>query len=345
LIRSDRFTEDAALTEESPLDPKRAIVDPHHHLWEIHPAPGAMHAAQRFLLPELLDTIDRSGHNVTHTVFVECHAMYRASGREELRPVGEVEFANGIAAMSASGGYGQCRIAAGIVGSANPRLGGNIAPVLEALIAAGGGRFRGVRFMTAYSEAGMFGAPDDKTAKGLMKDPGLRAAAGVLQRMGLSLDIWCFHTQLDELVELATALPDLTIILDHLGTPETLGSYVGREAQARAEWATQIARVAQCPNIMVKLGGLGMNLSKPIGADPRNASSMQLAAQWRPYIEICIAAFTPRRCMFESNFPPDNASGTYGAVWNAFKRLTSDYSEDEKTALFSATAKKVYRLE
>jgi predicted TIM-barrel fold metal-dependent hydrolase len=304
-----------------------------------------MHTAQRFLLPELLETIHRSGHHVTHTVFVECRAMYRASGPDELRSIGEVEFVNGIAAMSASGGYGRCCVAAGIVGSANPRLGGRIAPVLEALVAAGGGRFRGVRFMTAYSEAGMFGAPGDTTAKGLMRDPRFREAAGVLQQMGLSLDIWCFHTQLDEVVELATALPNLTIILDHLGTPETLGTYTGREAQARAEWATQIARLARCPKIVVKLGGLGMDLSKPIGTDPRNASSTLLATQWRPYIESCIAAFTPRRCMFESNFPPDSASGTYGAVWNAFKRLTSDYSEDEKTALFSATAKKVYRLE
>jgi predicted TIM-barrel fold metal-dependent hydrolase len=333
------------LAEEPPLDSNRAIVDPHHHLWEIRPAPGAMHIAQRFLLPELLETIDRSGHNVTHTVFLECHAMYRDSGPDELRPIGEVEFANGIAAMSASGGYGRCRVAAGIVGSANPRLGARITPILEALRVAGGGRFRGVRFMTAYSEGGMFGAPPDTTAKGLMREPKFHEAAAVLQQMGLSLDVWCFHTQLNEVLELAEAFPNLKIILDHLGTPEALGAYAGREAEVRAEWATRIAKLARCPNIVVKLGGLGMNLAKSIGSDPRNATSTLLAAQWLPYIETCIAAFTPRRCMFESNFPPDSASGTYGAIWNAFKRITSDYSEDEKTALFSSTAKKVYRLE
>jgi L-fuconolactonase len=344
-MRTSHQTEHASSIEEAPLDPKRAIVDPHHHLWEIRAAPGAMHVAQSFLLPELLETINRSGHHLTHTVFVECHAMYRAQGSDDLRPVGEIEFANGIAAMSASGGYGPCRIAAGMVGSANPRLGARVAPVLEALVAAGGGRFRGVRFTTAFSEAGMFGGPCDARTKGLMKDPMFRQAVGVLARMGLNLDIWCFHTQLNELVDLAAAFPGLTIILDHLGTPETLGTYAGREAEARAEWESRIAELAQYPNVVVKLGGLGMNLAEPIGRDPRNASSATLAAEWRPYIETCIEAFTPQRCMFESNFPPDNASGTYGALWNAFKRIAADYSEDEKTALFSATAKRVYRLD
>ncbi|MGB8363985.1 MAG: amidohydrolase family protein [Rhizomicrobium sp.] len=330
--------------EELPLDPTRLIIDPHHHLWEILPAPGTMQVPQRFLLPDALETIGRSGHNITHTVFVECHAMYRQDGPPELRPIGETEFVNGIAAMSASGGYGPCRVAHRIVGTANLCLGSRVAAVLEAHRAAAGERFRGVRFMTAFSEAGMFGMPCDPNARHVMLDPQFRESARVLAHMDLSLDIWCFHSQLSEVIDLASALPELAIILDHLGTPESLGSYAGREAEVRAEWAKSIAMLARHPNVLVKLGGLGMDISKSIGRETSSSPSETLAAKWRPYFETCIEAFTPQRCMFESNFPPDNAAGSYGATWNAFKIIARDYSEDEKDHLFRRTAANAYRI-
>ena len=300
--------------EETPLEPQRPIIDPHLHLWEIRPAPGAMQAPQRFLLPELLQTVGDSGHAVTHTVFVECHAMYRPDGPPELRPLGETEFANGVAAMSASGGYGPCRVAHRIVASADLGLGARAAPVLEAHAAAAGERFRGVRCSTAFSEAGMFGAPCDPGARGRLAEPLFREGARVLARMDLSLDVWCFHTQLGALAGFADAVPELTIILDHLGTPESLGAYAGRETEARTEWAARIAELARRPNVRVKLGGLGMDVSAPIPADVGSASSATLAARWRPYVETCIEAFTPGRCMFESNFPPDKAAASYGAT-------------------------------
>jgi L-fuconolactonase len=330
--------------EEQPLDPQRPIIDPHLHLWEILPVPGSLQAPQRFLLPELLDTVARSGHDITHTVFVECHAMYRQDGPPELRPLGETEFVNGIAAMSASGGYGRCRVAHRIVGSANLLLGAAVAPVLEAHVSAAGERFRGIRFTTAYSAAGMFGAPCDPRRRDVMLDTRFREGARVLAGMDSSLDVWCFHSQLGELTDLATALPELTIILDHVGTPESLGAYAGREAETRAEWASRIVELARRPNVFVKLGGLGMDVSKPIGGETGSTPSETLAARWRPYIETCIEAFTPRRCMFESNFPPDQAAGSYGATWNAFKIIARHYSREEQDQLFRRTAAGVYRI-
>jgi predicted TIM-barrel fold metal-dependent hydrolase len=330
--------------EEPPLDPQRPIIDPHLHLWHIQPAPGSLQEPQRFLLEETLQTIGESGHNVTHTVFVECHAMHRQDGPPELRPVGETEFVNGVAAMSASGGYGPCRVAHRIVGHADLLLGEAVAPVLEAHVARGGERFRGVRFATAWSEAGMFGYACDPAGRGLMLDARLRDGARTLARMGLSLDLWCFHTQLDELADLAAAVPELTIVLDHIGTPERLGAYEGREAEARAEWAAQMAELARRPNVRVKIGGLGMDLTRPIPSQTGPASSGALAARWRPYVETCIEAFTPARCMFESNFPPDRAGGSYGATWNAFKLIARGCSEAEQDRLFRGTAAETYRI-
>lgn len=162
---------------------------------------------------------------------------------------------------------------------------------------------------------------------------------------GLSLDVWCLHNQLGELIGLADALPELTIVLDHLGRPESLGVWVGREAEARAEWSETIAELALRPNVYVKPGGPGMDLSRPVGAGIGSAASGELAARWRPHIETCIEAFAPARSMFESNLPPDNAAGSYGATWNAFKRIARSLSEEEKDQLFRRTAANVYRID
>src|SRR5499426_4624478 len=129
-----------AQTVEPALEPDLPICDPHHHLWD--QVTGRV--APRYLLDEILEDVG-SGHNVVSTVFIECGAMYRRDATEAMRPVGETEFVNGIAAMSASGLYGPARLAAGIVGTANLRLGKAVGEVLDAQIAAGGGRFCGIR--------------------------------------------------------------------------------------------------------------------------------------------------------------------------------------------------------
>ncbi|HEX7858128.1 MAG TPA: amidohydrolase family protein [Sphingobium sp.] len=330
-------------SEEAPLDPDRPIIDPHHHLWEIMPSPGSLQAPQRFLLHEMLETVAQSGHRIVETVAVECGAMYRAEGPDLLKPVGEVEFLRGMAAMSASGHYGPCRLASAIVAGAPLALGDAVRPLLEAQDEAAGGRLRGVRAHTSYSAGGLFGFPCAEETREVMRSPGFHAGAAVLDHMGLSLDIWCLHTQIGQVAELADALPGLAIILDHIGTPDHF-AYAGREGEADTEWRTAIADLARRPNVMIKIGGMGMDCTGPIGTRAERAPSEVLAERWRPYALACIEAFTPDRAMFESNFPPDAASGSYGALWNAFKRIALPLSDAEKTALFSGTARRAYRL-
>jgi predicted TIM-barrel fold metal-dependent hydrolase len=327
--------------EETPLDPAREIVDPHHHLWDYGDASGL----KPFLLQEFVNLVNGSGHHITHTVYLECGSMYRREGPQDLRPIGETEFANGMAAMSASGRYGECRVVAGIVGTANLRLGAAVSPILEAQIAAGNGRLRGIRAATAYAEPGLFGRTQDSRPQGILLESAFQEGVRALQRFGLSLDVWCLHPQLAELVELASACPQVPIVLDHLGTPLKHGPYASRAAEVFAQWRGGIYELARRQNVVIKLGGLGMDLAKPIGSAAETTPSSQLAAEWRPYIETCIEAFGARRCMFESNFPVDRATCSYGALWNAFKLVTTACSEDEKTALFSGTAKHVYRLD
>jgi predicted TIM-barrel fold metal-dependent hydrolase len=325
----------AQYTEEV-IDPKRPIVDPHHHLWD--------RGGQRYLIEELSTDI-ASGHNIVATVYVEARSMYRAGGPEELRPVNEVEFANGAAAMAASGGYGPALICAGIVGHANLLLGDRVKAVLEAEIVAGQGRFRGIRHSSAYDADPEIAHMYATRPKGLLLDTTYRKGFACLAPLGLSFDSWLFHPQLAEFADLARAFPDTKIVLDHCGGPIGLGRFAGRREETFPVWKASILEVAKCPNVVVKLGGLAMRL---LGFDfherPKPPSSEQAAAAWRPYIETCIEAFGPERCMFESNFPPDKGQCSYQVMFNAFKRIAAQYGEAEKTALFSKTATDFYRL-
>ena len=256
-----------------------------------------------------------------------------------------LEFANGAAAMSASGGYGPAAICAGIVGHANLLLGEAARAVLEAEIAAGQGRFRGIRHSSAFDADPDVGHMYTTRPKGLLLDPTFRKGFACLAPLGLSFDAWMFHPQIGELTDLARAFPDTKIVLDHCGGPVGLGRFANRREETFAVWKASIQEIAKCPNVVVKLGGLAMRL---LGYDfhqrPRPPSSEEAAAAWRPYIESCIEAFGPGRCMFESNFPPDKGQCSYQVIFNAFKRIAAPYSEAEKTALFSKTATEVYRL-
>src|SRR3954464_11848317 len=324
-----------ALHNEELLDPTRPIVDPHHHLWD--------RGGQRYLIEEFLADLG-SGHNVVATVYVEARSMYRAGGPEAFRPGGEVEFVNGVAAMSASGGYGPAAICAGIVGHVNLLLGDAARPVLEAEIIAGGGRFRGIRHSSAWdADPGIAGIYAMRP-KGLLLDPIFRKGFSCLAPLGLSFDAWLFHPQIGELADLARAFPDTTIVLDHCGGPIGLGSY--RRDEVFPGWKKSIQDIATCRNVVVKLGGLGMRLlGHDFHARAAPASSDELAAAWRPWIETCIDAFGPERAMFESNFPPDKGQCSYQVIFNTFKRIAAPLSETEKTALFSQTASNFYRLD
>jgi L-fuconolactonase len=322
---------------ETALEPDLPIIDPHHHLWDT-PQRG------EYLLPEFLADA-AGGHNIVSSVFLECQSMFRTDGPDEMKPVGEVEFVNGIAAMAASGGYGKTRVCETIVGWADLMLGAKVRDVLEALIAAGNGRFRGTRYGTSYDEgvAGKF--VSRRIPQHRLLDPKFREGFAELGKLGLTFDSWHFHPQLPDLVDLARAFPNQTIIVDHVGGVLGVGQYAGKNAEIMPIWRKSIADLAACPNVNIKLGGLGMT-SFGFGFHERDAppSSEELAATWKPYIEPCIEAFGVNRCMFESNFPPDKQSCGYTELWNAFKRITVGASAAEKKALYSGTAARVYKI-
>ena len=329
-----------ALTQEPTLEPELPICDPHHHNWDFRTDRIPYH---RYLLHELIADI-HSGHNVRSTVFVEAGAMYRADGSKEMRSVGEVEFVQGLAAASASGLYGSSRVAAGIVGNADLNLGSRVEPVLEALSAASPNRFRGIRHSVTWDPHPEFANRARK--KGQLDSSAYRAGARILARMGLSLEAWLYFPQLPELAEFATAVPNLTIILNHIGGFLGTGAYANRKEEALATWRKGIAAVAECPNVNVKLGGMGM---PQVGFDWHTREipigSEELAESMSPFMHYCIETFGTDRCMFESNFPVDKVSFSYNVMYNAFKRLSSGYSVSERAALFHDTAARVYRLD
>jgi predicted TIM-barrel fold metal-dependent hydrolase len=330
-----------ALTQEPTLEPEMPICDPHHHFWDFRTARVPY---QRYLLHELAADI-HSGHNVRSTVFIEARAMYRADGPEEMRPVGEVEFVQGLAAASASGLYGPGRAAAAIVGHANLNLGARVEPVLEALRAASPNRFRGIRHSVTWDPHPEVENTAAQKIEGQLASDQFRAGARVLARMGLSLEGWLYFPQLPELAAFAKAVPDLPIILNHIGGLLRIGPYANRDDEVLATWRRGIAAVAACPNVSVKLGGIGMPRtgfdwharSTPIGSE-------ELAAAMAPFMTYCIEQFTPNRCMFESNFPVDKVSYSYNVMYNAFKRLSKGYSASERAAMFHDTAARVYRI-
>lgn len=328
------------LTTEETIDPDMKICDPHHHLWDGRDA----FVASRYLFEELLADIN-CGHNIVSTVFVEGGAMYRATGPSEMQPIGETEFANGIAAMSASGLYGNTRIAAGIVGCADLRLAEGVRPVLEAHIRAGGGRFRGIRHQLNWNESALLPKGRNCPGEFLSQDAKFREGFGCLAQYDLSFEAWCYHTQIPQITELARAFPDTVIILNHFGGPLGIGPFAGRQEEIFETWKQAISDLAECPNVYAKLGGLNLELNG-FGWHLQESppSSDILMDKTRHYYEYTIEKFGTDRCMFESNFPPDMITCSYNVLWNSFKRLTADYSISEKEALFHDTANRVYKL-
>jgi len=322
---------------EAIIEPELPIIDPHHHLWDRH--------GQTYLLQEFMAEA-QSGHNIVGSVFVECGAFYRKNGPEMMERLGEVEFANGIAAIAASQVYGKTQVCAGIVGSADLTYGTEIGKLLDAQIAAAGGRFKGIRLITKWDADEQLNNGRYLIPPKLMSDPDFRKGFAELGPRNLSFDAMIYHHQISEVIDLARTFPDTTIILNHIGgLIAKTRTYLAKEKEATDTWRASIHELAKCPNVYIKLGGLGMaylgfgfeKLTKP-------ADSTQLAAGWGPLFDDCIEAFGAQRCMFESNFPPDRASVDYHVIWNAFKRVAAKYSAAEKQALFFGTAAKAYQL-
>jgi L-fuconolactonase len=322
----------AASVEEA-LEPDLPIIDCHHHLSEHWGG---------YLLPELLhDTT--SGHSIRATVYVQCGWHYRSSGPDSLRPIGETEAVVALAEEAASRSK-TTKVAAGIVGFADLRLGAAVDAVLSAQVAAGKGRLRGIRNSAARHpdfKHGVLPRPVEQ----LYADAEFRRGYARLEQHGLSFDAWIYHPQLSDVVALAAAFPNIPLVLDHIGGVLGAGPYEDRRTAALQEALPLLRQLAELPNVAVKFGGLGTPVfGFNFCLQPTPPSSQVLADAWRPFFDPVIELFGPHRCMFESNFPVDRAAAGYGVVWNAFKRLAAGASQEDKAMLFHDTAARVYRL-
>lgn len=322
--------------QEDALEPELPICDPHHHLWD--------HPNHRYLLEDLLKDTG-NGHNVVSTVFLECMSMYRNSGAKEMKPIGETEFVQGIAAQSASGQYGPTAVAAGIASYADLTLGAAVASVLEAHIAASPNRFRGIRHACGWDASPEIKNSHTNPTQSLYLDANFRAGFACLQQYNLTFDAWLYHPQIPELTDLARAFPGTTIVLDHLGGPLGIGPYAGNREAIFEEWQKNIRELAQCPNVVAKLGGLLMAINGfGFHKWDQPPTSDELVAATSRYYLFMIDQFGADRCMFESNFPVDKVSTSYTVLWNSFKKITKDFSVTERAALFHDTAVRTYSL-
>lgn len=319
-----------AQVEEEVIDPDLAIVDPHHHLWpEGDQIPYGIAALNLDL---------RSGHRIEKTVFIECGAAYRTEGPAEYASLGETAFVAEVASTQPG------RVISGIVANVDLRL-PTLSELLDAHEAASNGLLRGIRHAIAradHPEVLMIpgGAPT-----GLASDPAFQAGVRRLGQLGLTYDSWHYHYQSSEFLDLARAAPETTMIIDHFGTPLGVGPYADQRDAIFSRWQTDITELAKCENVVAKVGGLAMpDNGFGWNSAPHPPSSDEFLHAQARYYNHMIDTFGPNRCMFESNFPVDRMSLSYRVLWNAFKKLTRGFSASERTALFSGTAKRVYRL-
>lgn len=325
--------------DEPILEPDLPIIDSHHHLFD--------RAHLRYMVDDYLEDA-RLGHNIVATVYVETQAMVRTWGPETLRPVGEVEFANGVGAMCASGSCGPCRVAAAIVGFADMLLGDGVAETLDASMQAAPGRFRAVRQIAiSHPNPEALRFLTHQPPQGLLQSDAFLAAFRHIGSRGLVFDTCVLHHQLPELSELAARHPGTPIVLNHAGPAmRRLEKDPARREGIFHDWRRNMAELARNPNVFCKIGGLGTSYwdfgfterEDPVGY-------LELATAWRPFVEAAVEVFGPDRCMAESNFPNDGRSCGFVPLWNALKHILKDHSADEKRAIFSGTARSVYRMQ
>jgi predicted TIM-barrel fold metal-dependent hydrolase len=327
------------LVPEEAIEPDLAICDAHHHLWLENGATAWPYPVEALLA----DT--GAGHNVVQTVFLECHTHYRHDGPAHLRPIGETEWvaeqAEATERRRAEAG-GRGAVIAAIMGHADLAMGDAVEEVLSAHAEAGGGRFRGVRYITAQDPHPPLSMGDSAA----MDDPAYRAGVGRVGAMGLTYDAMVYHPQLPELVGVADACPETPIVIDHLGGILGTGPYRDRAEEIIGFWKGAMADLAARPNTFLKLGGIGMPMMGHRW-DKREtpATSDELAAIWGGPIRWAVEAFGADRCLFESNYPVDGRGAGYVVLWNAFKKITAGCSDDEKRWLFHDSAARAYRLD
>jgi L-fuconolactonase len=325
--------------DEVILDRDIPIIDAHIHLFD--------HPALRYMFDEYLDDT-RAGHRIVASVYVETRAFIRRDGPEMLRPLGEIEFANGVAAMSASGHYGPLRACAAIVGYADLRFGAAIDEMFAQGHALAPGRFRGIR-------QSVMEHPSDEPFKyffsgrppvGTYQHPKFREGFARLAPNGLTFDATGFHLQIPEVASLADAFPDTTIILNHMTVAMGLAMDQQQRVELFRDWRAALIEAAKRPNILCKIGGMGMPFWG-FGFDAQEGvvGYRDLAEVWRPFVETAIEQFGPNRCIMESNYPPDARSCGYVPLWNALKHIVAGCTKQEKADLFYGTAARTYRID
>ena len=328
-----------AQVQEAAIEPERPIVDPHHHFFESFGPGGPF---PNYALEDLW--ADTASHNVEQTVYVQCGEHYRTTGPDAYRPVGETEWVDAIARRARADGPGRTRVG-GMVGTARLLDGEAVRGVLEAHLAASP-LFRGIRDIAAWGEGEGVHKGSSSDDPYLYENAKFREGFAQLAPLGLSFDGYHYHTQLPSLVSLARAFPETQIICDHLGTPLGIGPFAGQRQPIFEQWRKDVAELGRCENVSMKLGGMLMPWNG-WGWDEALAppTSDEFVAEQGDYYHHAIDAFGPERCMFESNFPVDKASLSYGVLWNAFKKIAARYSEAERESLLRGTAMRVYRLE
>jgi predicted TIM-barrel fold metal-dependent hydrolase len=324
-----------ASATETAIEPELEIVDAHHHLWPTSSRYG------RYDLDDLL--IDTgAGHNIVQTVFIDCGAEYLSDGPRHLRPVGETRF---VAERADRSEREPGASIAAIVSHADLTLGEAVGDVLDHHVELAGGRFRGVRHSGARDDDPAVPTSRQVPPADLYRQADFQSGATTLAGRGLSFEAWQYHPQLPMVVDLARAVPELTIVVNHIGGPIGVGRYATERERVLSEVRAGLAELARLDNVVLKVGGIGMTrFGARWHADPAPPTSDQLLDLWGDTLRWCIDAFGPSRCLFESNYPVDGETASYVALWNAFKKVSAGYEAHERADLFAGTARRVYRL-
>ena len=327
------------LYKEEALLPDLEIIDPHHHLWNLD--------FGKYLNDDFIEDIQKSGHNVKASVYIMSSAntkIYNQNSNES-STLPEIKFAYKQYLEAKNNKLNKCSVNNSIVGALDLRYGNKLTPVIEKGLEISNGKLTGIRMLLAAHNDERISSGAVKTRTGIMLDPNFIAGAKVLEKKNLSLDFWIYHTQLNELEFVAKTLPNLSIILNHIGGPVQVGPYEGKQGITHREWRRSMMRLAVFPNIKVKLGGLGMKVcGSKFYLNSKPPTSDQLSELWKSWFFETIDLFGIDRCMFESNFPVDKGSCSYGVLWNAFKKISVNFSDVEKNKLFYLNAKKTYNI-
>jgi predicted TIM-barrel fold metal-dependent hydrolase len=342
------------------------VIDPHIHLFDVHNTPRPtqplvkmfgwneklLRTAAKRLFPkatigffgEQNDLIndyltenyraDSAGSRVGRYVHIE-------AGWKDKKPMDAVGETEWVAALDDP--------PAAIVAHADLALGDAVVPVLEGHKNASE-TVRGIRHMLATHPNK--GVMDFAHAPEVSRTAAFRLGMEQLGKHGLTFDAWAFSHQLNEVAELAAAVPQVETVLCHCGTPVGYaGEFQGVGVSQRerdliaSQWRDGISAVAAQPNVSVKLSGLLMPV---VGFGYEDADKKpdknELVDRLGPLVRHCIDAFGPQRCMVASNFPVDRVSASYGAVFDAMVELTASDGAQAQAAMFAGTAARFYRI-